>query len=92
MFTWINQSDAGYRPQERGGMDGGDAYRTGIASALRSHGDQVPWSRTRHWCERDFIQDVDRKIAESSEIWVDLLLTDRDDHAENIDRKEKCQF
>ncbi len=76
LFTWITQTEDGYVARRSGipEMTWVDKYVMGVATVLRSPGGAAVWPSMRGWFDEDFVGAVDRKIAEDSTTWLQMLL------------------
>jgi hypothetical protein len=78
LFTWITQTEEGWKERERGvpNMDFVDGYLLGVALVLRSEGGAIVWPRLRVFFDEGFNRTLEAVMREDDTTHLDLLLGD----------------
>ena len=78
LFTWITQTEEGWKERERGvpNMEFVDGYLLGVALVLRSEGGVIVWPRLRIFFDEEFNRALEAVVREDDTTNLDLLLGD----------------
>ena len=78
LFTWITQTEEGWKERERGvpNMDFVDGYLLGVALVLRSEGGAIAWPRLRVFFDEGFNRALEAVIRQNDSTNLELLLGD----------------
>ena len=78
LFTWITQTEEGWKERERGApnMEFVDDYLLGVALVLRSEGGAIVWPRLRVFFDEGFNRALEAVVREDDTTHLDLLLGD----------------
>ncbi|MFT7141318.1 MAG: hypothetical protein ACI9B8_003755, partial [Sulfitobacter sp.] len=76
VFTWITQTEEGYIARRNGIPDMAwvERYMLGVATVLRSNGGLIIWPKLKLWFDEEFTADLESKIAEGEETWLEVIL------------------
>ena len=76
VFTWITQTEEGYIARRNGIPDMAwvERYMLGVATVLRSNGGSIIWPKLKLWFDEEFTVDLESKIAEGEETWLEVIL------------------
>jgi hypothetical protein len=76
MYTWITQTEDLWTSRKQGVMDPEtlDRYVRGVSLVLRSPGGRVVWPIVQGFYDQQFVDELDRVIAEESTTWLERLL------------------
>jgi hypothetical protein len=75
LFTWITQTEEGWKERERGvpNMEFVDGYLLGVALVLRSEGGSIVWPRLRVFFDEGFSRELEAVIRKDDTTHLDLL-------------------
>lgn len=78
LYTWINQTEDGWKERRRGVADTDfvDGYILGIAIVLRSQGGAAVWPKMQAFFDGEFIRVLEAAIQEDDTTYLEFMLGD----------------